>query len=164
MVDVYSIKPGTVFAWFMLVLVVRRFVLVVMLIVTFRQNPPKPGARAPEDAPRKVEHQNNSTAAVQPPNDFDRAARINAAIRNDSENDAYFLILYLGTAIFSYSLNPDVVRMIVYGAIYLAARITHSFMYLLALQPFRSMSYMVGLLCTFAMSLDLVITTSRSSN
>ncbi|CAF4739157.1 unnamed protein product, partial [Rotaria magnacalcarata] len=34
MTDIYSIKPGTVFAWFMLVLVIRRIVLVVMLIAS----------------------------------------------------------------------------------------------------------------------------------
>ncbi|CAF1415058.1 unnamed protein product [Rotaria magnacalcarata] len=142
MTDINSIKPGTVFAWFMLVLIVRRIVLIVMLIVTKQKTSP----------------------GLPPPDTSDRPTRINGAIRNDSENDAYFLILYLGTAIFSYSVNADIVRMIVYGAVYLTTRSIHSVMFILALQPHRMLAFLFGLLCTFAMSLDLVITMSRTTN
>lgn len=140
MVDIYSIRVGTVFAWFMLILMIRRITLVVMLVIIGMK---KGSAKSNND---------------------DVIERINGCLTNDSENDTYFLILYLGTAIYSYSLNPDLVRMIVYGSIYLFARIMHSTMYVAGIQPARTLCYLVGLLCTFAMNLDLVILMSRASN
>ncbi|CAF3789550.1 unnamed protein product, partial [Rotaria sp. Silwood1] len=74
---------------------------------------------------RNANNDKNSTGSTSP-DASDTAMRINGAISNDSENDTYFLILYLGTAIFSYSVNADIVRVVVYGAIYLTARIVHS--------------------------------------
>lgn len=157
MVDIYTIKPGTVFAWLMLVLVVRRLVAVVLLIVSKQMQQSKSGSQQPVES-------RNSTNDGKQTGSGDLPTRINGIISNDSENDTYFLILYLGTSIFSYSVNADIVRLIVYGSIYLAARISHFTMYALGYQPPRTMSYLVGLLCTFAMSLDLTITMSRSSN
>lgn len=154
MVDIYTIKPGTVFAWCMLVLVVRRIVLVMMLIVSKQMQKSDSGKGPVEDARKKNNGDDSS----------DTPTLVNGCIRNDSENDTYFVILYLGTSIFSYSVNADIVRLIVYGGIYVLARILHSIMFILELQPWRTLSYVVGMLCTFAMSLDLVITMSRTSN
>ncbi|CAF4991428.1 unnamed protein product [Rotaria sp. Silwood1] len=130
-----------------------------MLIVARQKQRSKSSSQHPVQT-RNGNNDTNSTG----PDDEDFATRVNGAIINDSENDTYFLILYLGTAIFSYSVNPDIVRMVVYGSIYLTARTLHSTMYALGFQLPRTMSYLAGLLCTFAISLDLVITMSRSSN
>ncbi|CAF0928119.1 unnamed protein product [Rotaria sp. Silwood1] len=163
MTDVTTIRPGTVFAWFMLVLVVRRLALIIMLIVTRQTQPFQPSVRLPEDDTRKKK-QMVSSAESTPQNEVNRDARINGVITNDAENDTYFLVLLLATALFSDWVNGNVIRTIVYGAIYAFARIVHSVTYLLALQPWRSLAYMIGLLCTFAINLDLVITMSRRTN
>ncbi|CAF1160440.1 unnamed protein product [Rotaria sp. Silwood1] len=79
-----------------------------MLVVSRKIKPPQPGSRPPEDI--RMMSNNKISAESTSPDKFDRAARINGAISNDSENDAYFLILYLGTAIFAYSVNADILR------------------------------------------------------
>ncbi|CAM4784481.1 unnamed protein product [Rotaria magnacalcarata] len=95
MTDIYSIKPGTVFAWFMLVLVIRRIVLVVMLIAS---GIVKSSGAASQ--PVEVARNGNSGKGSKELASSDKAdlpTLINNAITNDSENDTYFLILYLGT-------------------------------------------------------------------
>ncbi|CAF3648151.1 unnamed protein product [Rotaria socialis] len=159
MTDIYSIKPGTVFAWFMLVLVIRRIVLIVMLIAS---GIAKSSGAASQ--PVEVARNGGSGKNAKESDQADLGTLINTAITNDSENDTYFLILYLATGIYSYSVNVDVLRMIVYGAVYLFARIIHSVVLILELQPYRTLAYLIGLMCTLAISIDLVVTMSRSTN
>jgi uncharacterized MAPEG superfamily protein len=90
--------------------------------------------------------------------------RANKVITNDAENDTYFLILLLATAVFTDTLTGNTTRTIVYGVIYLVIRIIYAFMYILRLQPWRTMIFTMGLACTLAISLDLVITMSRRPN
>jgi len=162
MVSVNTIQAGTVFAWFMLIMVLRRIVLIVIMGIAGRNKPFPPG-RVPEDKFMKRGQVATSTTDAVPVG-FTKDVRANKIINNDSENDTYFLILLLATAVFSDIANGDCVRTIVYGAIYLFFRIFYAVAYILALQPWRTLAFFFGLACTFACSLDLVITMSRRSN
>ncbi|CAF0896911.1 unnamed protein product [Adineta steineri] len=158
MVDVTTIQSGTVFAWFMLLMVLRRVVMLVVAGVAARGKPRPPG-RVPEDYRSRG---NPAEIPVQP--EFTKDMRVNKTITNDTENDTYFLILLLATAYFSDPSNGNVIRTIVYGAIYLFARICFAIAYIMGWQPWRSLCFALGLACTLACSLDLVITMSRRSN
>jgi len=162
MVDVNTIQAGTVFAWFMLVMVVRRIVILVVAGIAGRNKPFPPG-RVPEDRILKRGQVEQSMAGTIH-GDFSRDVRVNKTITNDSENDTYFLILLLATAVFSDSSNGNCTRTIVYGAIYLFCRIFYAVAYIMALQPWRTIVFSLGLACTLACNLDLVITMSRRSN
>jgi uncharacterized MAPEG superfamily protein len=162
MVSVNTIQAGTVFAWFMLIMVLRRIVLIIVMGIAGRGKPLAPG-RVPEDKLMKKGQVTASTVDTAPVV-FTKDVRVNKVITNDTENDTYFLILLLATAAFSDSSNGDCVRTIVYGAIYLFFRILYAIVYVLGLQPWRSISFSFGLTCTLACSLDLVITMSRRSN
>ena len=96
--------------------------------------------------------------------EFTLDMRVNKAITNDSENDAYFLALLLATAVFSDAVSGNVTRTIVYGVIYLFIRICYAAAYLAGLQPWRTILFAAGLTCTIACNLDLVITLSGRSN
>jgi len=162
MVSVNTIQAGTVFAWFMLIMVLRRIVLIIIIIIGGRNKPLPPG-RVPEDrfANRgQVANVTTETALAV----ITKDVRANKVINNDSENDTYFLILLLATAVFSDSANGDCVRTIVYGVIYLFFRIFYAVAYIMALQPWRTIAYYFGFACTLACNLDLVITMSRRSN
>jgi uncharacterized MAPEG superfamily protein len=162
MVSVNSIQAGTVFAWFMLMMLLRRLVLLTVLAVTGRNKPLLP-TRVPEDRVlnrRPVVAPTTDTAPIV----FTKDIRVNRVIHNDAENDTYFIILLLATAFFSDNFNPDRVRTIVYGAIYLFFRILYAVAYIMALQPWRTLAFFLGMFCTLACSLDLVITMSRRSN
>ena len=163
MVDVTTIQAGTVFAWFMLVMVLRRFVLIGILSLIRLTRPYQPGWRAPEDDFFKNGPVVASTVSAAPLQ-FDTDKRINREIANDAENDTYFLILLLATAVYSDSQNGNVNRTIIYGSIYAFLRIFHAVFYILALQPFRTLIFVLGFCCTVACNLDLVITMSRRSN
>ncbi len=160
MVSVRTINPGTVFAWFMLAMVLRRIALIVVFNIGLRSHPFRPGTRAPEDNPNRNKPSPNSPPTVP----FTIDVRANKVITNDAENDTYFLILLLATAVFTDTLTGNTTRTIVYGVIYLVIRIIYAFMYILGLQPWRTMIFTMGLACTLAISLDLVITMSRRPN
>lgn len=162
MVSVNTIQAGTVFAWFMFLMVLRRIILIIVIAITGRNKPFAPG-RVPEDKFMKRGQVATSTVDTAPVV-FGKDARANKVITNDSENDTYFLILLLATAAFSDISNGDCVRTIVYGSIYLFFRIVYAVAYILALQPWRTLTFCCGLACTFACSLDLLITMSRRSN
>ena len=162
MVDVNTIQPGTVFAWFMLIMLIRRVTMLIVAGVAGRGKPFLPGTRVPEDSKLRAGHGNVSS--VGPGQiEFTKDVRVNKTINNDSENDTYFLILLLATAVFADSVSRDATRTIVYGAIYLFARIFYAVAYIMGLQPWRSLSFALGLACTLACSLDLVITMSIRS-
>ena len=163
MVDVTTINPGTVFAWFMLGMLLRRAVLIAIFNVSIRGKPLQPGARVPEDNPKRKERVQSSTTEP-PPIEFTTDMRVNKTITNDSENDTYFLILLLATAIYSDGGSGTAVRTIVYGVIYLFIRICYAAIYIIGLQPWRTILFASGLTCTIACNLDLVITMSRRSN
>lgn len=163
MVDVTTINPGTVFAWFMLGMVLRRVVLVAIFNRSIRAKPIPVGTRVPEDIKRQrqeVEGLNTEPARIE----FSTDMRVNKTITNDTENDIYFLILLLATAVFSDAASGNATRTIVYGAVYLFIRICYAVAYIKALQPWRTILFAIGLNCTVACNLDLVITMSRRSN
>lgn len=166
MVNVISIQPSTVFAWFMFLLVLRRLVLIILTMILGYNKPFVVGSRPPEDRMFKrgqVEHSSSSSSIVAV--EFSKDVRINKVIHNDAENDFYFLILYLATAIYTDSLlSRDCTRTVIYGTIYLFFRLGYTIAYIFALQPWRTLCFFCGLLCTFAMSLDLLITLSRQPN
>jgi uncharacterized MAPEG superfamily protein len=162
MVSVNTIQAGTVFAWFMLIMVLRRIAMLVVAGIAGR-NRPFPSDRVPEDRIlKRVQIEPPTTGTVH--GSFSKDVRVNKAIKNDSENDTYFLILLLATAAFSDSANGNCIRTIVYGVIYLFFRIFYAVAYIMALQPWRTIAYYFGFACTLACNLDLVITMSRRSN
>jgi len=163
MVDVTTINPGTVFAWFMLGMVLRRAVLIAVFNIAISGQPFRPGSRVPEDDPNRNKQTSKSTNAPAPI-EFTTDMRVNKAITNDAENDTYFLILLLATAIFTDTASGNTTRTIVYGVIYLVLRICYAVIYIIGLQPWRTIVFAMGLTCTAACNLDLVITLSRRSN
>ncbi len=162
MVNVNTIQAGTVFAWFMLIMVVRRIVMLIIAGIV-EHNKPLSSDRVPED---KILKRGRVEASMSRPihTDFTKDIRINKTINNDAENDTYFLILLLSTAAFSDSVNGNCIRTIVYGAVYLFFRIFYGVAYIMALQPWRTIAFCFGLACTLACNLDLVITMSSRSN
>jgi uncharacterized MAPEG superfamily protein len=162
MVNVNSIQSGTVFAWFMLLIVIRRIVMLIVAGIS-EYNKPFPADRVPEDKILKRSRV-SSMAPEAIHGNFNTSVRVNKTIGNDTENDTYFLILLLSTAAFSDSSNGNCVRTIVYGTIYLFFRIFYAVAYIMALQPWRSIAFYFGLACTLACNLDLVITMSRRAN
>ena len=162
MVDVTTIQSGTVFVWFMLLMLLRRWFMLGVSGIS-RRGKPLPAGRAPED---KKLTGGQVAPDAQNQVEFTKDVRVNKTISNDTENDTYFLILLLATAVFSDgpSGNGNVIRTIVYGAIYLFARICYAISYIMGLQPWRSLCFGLGFLCTLACSLDLVITMSRRAN
>ncbi|CAF0897321.1 unnamed protein product [Adineta steineri] len=161
MVTVNTIQAGTVFAWFMLVVILRRIVMLGVSMAARRGKPFPPGTRPPED--NKLIGQPTTTTTQ---HDFPRDVRVNRTINNDTENDPYFIILLLATAIFSdTAVSPrNCTRTIVYGILYLFIRIVYAVAYIMALQPWRSIMFGLGLVLTLACSLDLVITMSGRPN
>jgi uncharacterized MAPEG superfamily protein len=162
MVNVHTIQSGTVFAWFMLLMVLRRILMLIIAGIT-GYNKPFPADRVPEDKILKRGRVASSTSGIIHA-DFNATVRINKTITNDSENDTYFLILLLSTAALSDNFNGNCVRTIVYGTIYLFFRLIYAMAYIMALQPWRSIAFYFGLACTLACNLDLVITLSRRAN
>ncbi|CAF2959984.1 unnamed protein product [Rotaria sp. Silwood2] len=163
MVNVNTIQSGTVFAWFMLMMVIRRIAMLVVAGIAGRDRPFPPDSRVPEDRILKrgqVDPSMTESTHIE----FTKDVRVNKTIGNDTENDTYFLILLLATAVFSDRMSNDSTRTIVYGLIYLVARICYAVAYIMALQPWRSLVYGLGLACTLACNLDLVITMSRQPN
>ena len=160
MVNVQSIQAGTVFAWFMLLMVLRRIVLIIIVGIAGRHRPIQPG-RVPEDKFLKSGQVAPTDHVAQI---FSKDLRANKTINNDSENDTYFLILLFATVTLSDSLNGNCVRTIVYGVLYLFFRLCYAVTYVLGLQPWRTLAFFLGLACTLACNLDLVITMSRRNN
>lgn len=162
MISVNTIQAGTVFAWFMLGMVLRRIVMIAIGINAQRGKPIPPGTRVPEDN-KLVRGNVEATATTSNQIEFTTSVRVNKTINNDSENDPYFLILLLATAVFSDTKYRST-RTIIYGLIYLVARICYAVAYIKALQPWRTLIFGVGLVVTLACSLDLVITMSLLPN
>lgn len=163
MVSVDTIQARTVFAWFMLILVLRRVVLITILAISGRGRP-LPAGRVPEDRVLKGGRVAGPVIDGTPIVAVTTDVRANKVIGNDAENDTYFLILLLATAVFSDRVNGDCVRTIVYGCIYLFIRIFYAIAYILGLQPWRTILFFLGICCTIACNLDLVITMSRRIN
>jgi uncharacterized MAPEG superfamily protein len=139
MVDVTTIQSGTVFAWFMLIMLIRRVVLVFLFVIVRSGKPIQPGTQVPEDrklAGNKIDVESGALGQDR----FTKDVRANTVIGNDAENDTYFLIFLLATAAFSdtTSGNGNVIRTILYGAIYLLIRILYAIAYIMALQPWRT--------------------------
>jgi uncharacterized MAPEG superfamily protein len=147
-------------------MVIRRVVVLIVAGLAQRGKPFRADVRVPEDNRMPGAKVETETVAGGPTNLFTKDVRANKVIHNDSENDTYFLILLLATAVFSdtSSGNGNVIRTIVYGSIYLFARIIYAIAYIFGLQPWRSIFFAMGMFNTLSCSLDLVITMSRRSN
>mgnify|MGYP001039041465 CR=1 FL=1 len=158
MVSVRTIQAATVFAWFMLLMLIRRLVLLIFISITKRQTSDSSTSKTV----RRGQVEPSTTAVNRTESTVDM--RVNRIIGNDSENDTYFLILLLSTAAFSDSVNGDCVRTIVYAVIYLFVRIVYAIVYALGLQPWRTLVFYFAFACTLACNLDLVITMSRRAN
>ncbi len=78
----------------------------------------------------------------------------------------YDIIIPVTSSMYEYVLflSGNTTRTIVYGVIYLVIRIIYAFMYILGLQPWRTIVFALGMTCTLACNLDLVISMSRRSN
>ena len=148
----------------MLGVVLRRTVLIVIFNIARREKPFQPGTRVPEDNSRQKKTEECS-ATEPPPIEFTTDMRVNKTITNNAENDTYFLILLLATAVFSDAASGNTTRTIVDGVSHLYIRIFYDVAYIRALQPWRTILFCMGLSCTAACNiLDLVITMSRRSN
>ena len=79
--------------------------------------------------------------------------RANNAWRNDLENIPMFLILALVYAIAG--LSPT--AFIVYCAVFTIARILHTFFYLNAMQPWRTIAFTIGAFAMFALIIHLFV-------
>jgi uncharacterized MAPEG superfamily protein len=80
--------------------------------------------------------------------------RASAAWRNDIENIPIFLILawiYVSAPGLSHRAFD------IYCMVFVAARILHTFFYLNALQPWRTIAYTVGFLATLALMIHLLV-------
>ncbi|CAF0868717.1 unnamed protein product [Rotaria sp. Silwood1] len=100
MVSVNTIQSGTVFAWFMFMMIMQRIVMLVVAGIAGRGRSFSPGSRVPEDKILKRGQVDTSTTE-NTHIEFTKDVRVNKTISNDTENDMYFLILLLATAIFS---------------------------------------------------------------
>jgi len=121
-----------------------------------------PANRPPEDKMLQKNTRNNddpSVLEVQNQSDWSISARVNKVFYNDSENDPYFLIIYLGGSIWFPSNVAQ--RLIIYGCLYLTGRIMHNICYIKGIQPWRSIGWTLGLGTTLAMNIDLIIRTSQ---
>ncbi|UJR29746.1 hypothetical protein I4U23_017294 [Adineta vaga] len=165
MVSVETIQSGTVFAWFMLMMIIRRIVMLGVAMNAGRGKPFPPGSRPPEDSKLSgVKIQQSPTTTTSNQIEFTKDVRVNKTIHNDTENDPYFLILLIATALFSDGYSRNCSRTIAYGLLYLIIRTLYAVTYIIGLQPWRSIIYALGLALTLACSLDLVITMSLRPN
>lgn len=79
-------------------------------------------------------------------------ARVLRAHRNSHDNTMPFLLLGL---VFVFLRPAELEAQVIFG-VFTAARIVFSITYLLGLQPWRSISYGVGVLTTFALIVEVV--------
>ncbi|HJU10153.1 MAG TPA: MAPEG family protein [Candidatus Binataceae bacterium] len=89
----------------------------------------------------------------QAPAEVPMVERASRAWRNDLENIPIFLILgwiYVTAAL-------SALAFIIYCSIFMAARIIHTFCYLNAIQPGRTIAYTVGALVTLALMVHIFI-------
>lgn len=73
------------------------------------------------------------------------------AWRNDLENIPIFLGLGIAYILVDASSNAAILAF----PIFTIARILHTLTYLLSLQPWRTISYMIGILCLFVMAWNI---------
>jgi uncharacterized membrane protein YecN with MAPEG domain len=78
--------------------------------------------------------------------------RAQSVLRNDGENVPIFLFL----AMTYVQLGCWQTGLIIYLPLFVIGRIFHAISYLNALQPWRNLSYQLGLWVTFAMSVHIV--------
>jgi len=79
--------------------------------------------------------------------------RASKAWLNDLENIPIFLFLALIYAIAGLSAN----LFIIYCGVFVIARILHTFFYLKAMQPWRTIAYTIGAITTFALMIHLFV-------
>ncbi|MBV8056903.1 MAG: MAPEG family protein [Deltaproteobacteria bacterium] len=79
--------------------------------------------------------------------------RANKAWRNDLENIPIFLIL----AWIYVAAGLSIGAFVIYCIVFMAARIIHTFCYLNAIQPFRTIAYAVGALTMLVLMIHLFV-------
>ncbi|CAF1252644.1 unnamed protein product [Rotaria sp. Silwood1] len=140
MVNINTIQSGAVFAWFMLLMIIRRIVLLIIVsIVEYNRSFP-PSFRVREDKIlRKVRIESSITRPIHI--EVTKHVRVNKIIGNNLENDVHFIILLFATVIFSDSINDKCTKTIIYGVIYLFFRIFYAIAYIIALRPWRTLVF-----------------------
>ncbi|MCB9697565.1 MAG: MAPEG family protein [Alphaproteobacteria bacterium] len=83
----------------------------------------------------------------------DRVERFRRAHAHSTENDYAFMVLYV---LFQMS-GADAFALQAYGYTYLFARLAHLLCYAAALQPFRTLSFLVGTLATVGVAVQLLM-------
>lgn len=83
----------------------------------------------------------------------DRVERVRRAHAHSTENDYAFLILY----VLFLQTGASLFALQAYGYTYLLARLAHAACYVLALQPFRTLTFLVGLLATTGVAVQLLM-------
>jgi uncharacterized MAPEG superfamily protein len=87
------------------------------------------------------------------PQEVEGVQRASKAWLNDLENIPIFLFLALIYAIAGLSAN----MFIIYCGVFVVARILHTFFYLKAMQPWRTIAYTIGAITTFALMINLFV-------
>ena len=100
----------------------------------------------PEDA-AMAQRRGATVIAVDPP----EVARVLRVHRNAFDNTIPFLLLGFMFA----ALRPDPLEAQILFGVFTAARLLYSVAYLKGLQPWRTISYLVGFLTTFVMMIEL---------
>ncbi len=103
-------------------------------------------AMNPEDA-AMAQRRGASVVTVDPP----EVARVLRVHRNSFDNTIPFLLL---GAVFA-ALGPDKLEAQIVFGVFTAARLLFSYAYLKALQPWRTLSYLIGLLATLVLMVEV---------
>ena len=88
------------------------------------------------------------------PEELPQVTRASQAWANDLENIPVFWVL--GGLCIALNLSSDFIIWVF--CIFTIARITHTVTYLSAIQPWRSISYAVGIICLIILAIQIVIT------
>lgn len=79
-------------------------------------------------------------------------ARVKRAHQNAMENALPFFVIG-----FFYALTgPSRTAALIYFGVFVAVRLLHTFFYLAGVQPFRTLSFGVGVLATFGMGVQII--------
>ena len=100
----------------------------------------------PEDA-AMAQRRGASVVTVDPP----EGARVLRVHRNSFDNTVPFLLLGFVFA----ALGPDKIEAQILFGVFTGARLLFSFAYLKGLQPWRTISFLVGVLTTLALTIEV---------
>eukprot|EP01117_Protostelium_nocturnum_P010699 TRINITY_DN3852_c0_g3_i4.p1 TRINITY_DN3852_c0_g3~~TRINITY_DN3852_c0_g3_i4.p1 ORF type:complete len:163 (+),score=50.84 TRINITY_DN3852_c0_g3_i4:75-563(+) len=146
-----ELRAVTVFAWFMLFLVLRR--IGILVFSGLKGDRSQPNDRPPEDT--KIMPEEAGAALSRGQETWTAQKRAGRTMDNDTENDILFVPLLLALA---FSPIPATTRRIIcYAAVYAFSRFVYAVSYLGGFQPWRSVMFSLTLLTTLVLALDLSI-------